>query len=183
MHSTSRLRVPDETVDNTLSPLLLDAAILGFCQGEQVRARDDRKLIAHAIYRDKHVAAPGKGDDDDPHQDGRGAMTRDKGVCSFEWAIPLDSGDSDDLRAKPGESFRFNLAYFDAFQLPLTKTRMGGIYGVQLDRADAWGTLRLAANVKDDGGTAFESPPWVRATGSDARDCIGLAPPRDRRDT
>ena len=33
------LRVPDETVDNTLSPLLLDAAILGFCQGEQVRAR------------------------------------------------------------------------------------------------------------------------------------------------
>ena len=54
----SRLRVPDETVDNTLSPLLLDAAILGFCQGEQVCAGDDRKLIAHAIYRDKHVAAP-----------------------------------------------------------------------------------------------------------------------------
>ena len=53
------LRVPDETVDNTLSPLLLDAAILGFCQGEQVRARDDRKLIAHAIYRDKHVAGAG----------------------------------------------------------------------------------------------------------------------------
>ena len=121
------LRVPDETVDNTLSPLKLDAAILGFCQGAQVRARDDRKLIAHAIYRDKHVAAPGKGDDDDSHQDGTGAMTRDKGVCSFEWAIPLDSGDDDDLRAKPGESFRFNLVYFDAFQLPLAKTRMGGI--------------------------------------------------------
>ena len=61
-------------------------------QGEQVRARDDRKLIAQAIYRDKHVAAPGKGDDDDPHQDGRGAMTRDKGVCSFEM------GDSARLR-------------------------------------------------------------------------------------
>ena len=121
------LRVPDETIDNSLSPLLLDAAILGFCQGEQVRAGDDRKLIAHAIYRDKHVAAPGKGDDDDPHQDGRGAMIRDNGVCSFEWAIPLDSGDSDDVRAKPGESLRFNIAYFDAFQLPLTKARMGGI--------------------------------------------------------
>jgi Acetyl xylan esterase (AXE1) len=158
------LRVPDETIDNSLSPFLLDAAILGFCQGEQVRARDDRKLIAHAIYRDKHVGAPGKGDDDDAHQDGRGAMTRDNGVCSFEWAIPLDSGDSDDLRAKPGESFRFNIAYFDAFQLPLTKARMGGIHGVQLDRADAWGTLRLASKVKDDGGTAFEAPPWVRAT-------------------
>jgi hypothetical protein len=158
------LRVPDETIDNSLAPLLLDAAILGFCQGEQVRARDDRKLIAHAIYRDKHVAAPGKGDDDDAHQDGRGAMTRDNGVCSFEWAIPLDSGDSDDVRAKQGESFRFNIAYFDAFQLPLTKARMGGIFGVQLDRADAWGTLRLARDVKDDGGTAFEGPPWVRTT-------------------
>ena len=41
---------------------------------------------------------------------------------------------------------------------------MGGIYGVQLDRAAAWGTLRLASKVKDDGGTAFEAPPWVRAT-------------------
>ena len=157
------LRVPDETVDNTLSPLKLDAAILGFCQGPQVRARDDRKLIAHAIYRDKHVAVPGKGDDDDPHQDGRGAMIRDNGVCSFEWAIPLDSGDGDDLRTKPGERFLFNIAYFDALQLPLTKTRMGGIYGAHLDRANAWGTLRLASSVKDDGGTAFESPPWVRA--------------------
>ncbi len=156
------LRVPDETIDNTLSPLSLDAAILGFCRGEQVRIGDDRKLIAHAIYRDKHVGAPGKGDDDDLRQNGRGAMNRENGICSFEWAIPLDSGDSDDLRAKPGESFRFNLTYFDAFQLPLTKTRMGGIYGVQLDRADGWGTLRLAATVKDDGGTAFESPPWVR---------------------
>ena len=135
----------------------------GSARASRCRARDDRKLIAHAIYRDKHVAAPGKGDDDDPHQDGRGAMIRDNGVCSFEWAIPLDSGDSDDLRAKPGESFRFNIAYFDAFQLPLTKTRMGGIYGVHLDRADAWGTLRLASSVKDDGGTAFEAPPWVRA--------------------
>ena len=64
-----------------------------------MRARDDRKLVAHAIYRDKHVGPQGKGDDDDPRQDGRGAMTRDKGVCSFEWAIPLDSSDSDDLPA------------------------------------------------------------------------------------
>ena len=157
------LKVPDQTVDNSLSPLMLDAAILGFCQGDQVRARDDRKVIAQGIYRDKFVDAPGKGDGDDAHQDGRGAMTREKGMCSFEWAVPLDSGDKDDLRAKPGDSFRFNLAYFDALQLPMTKTRMGGVYGVHLDKADGWGTLRLAANVKDDGGTAFQSPAWVKA--------------------
>ena len=157
------LKVPDQTIDNSLSPLMLDAAILAFCQGDQVRARDDRKLIAHGIYRDKFVEAPGKGDGDDAHQDGRGAMIREQGVCSFEWAVPLDSGDKDDLRAKPGDSVRFNLAYFDAFQLPLTKTRMGGIYGVHLDKADSWGTLHLAANVKDDGGSAFQAPAWVKA--------------------
>ena len=155
-------KVPDQTIDNSLAPLMLDAAILAFCQGDAVRARDDRKVITQGIYRDKFVQAPGKGDGDDAHQDGRGAMSRDKGICSFEWAMPLDSGDKDDLRAKRGNSFRFNVAYFDALQLPMTKTRMGGIHGIHLDKADDWGTLRLAANVKDDGGTAFESPAWVK---------------------
>jgi hypothetical protein len=157
------LKVPDTTIDNSLAPLMLDAAILAFCQGVQVRARDDRKVIAQGIYRDKFVEAPGKGDGDDPHQDGLGAITRDKGICTFEWAVPLDSGDKDDLKAKPGDSFRFNLAYFDGLQLPLTKTRMGGAYGLHLDTADEWGTIRLAANVKDDGGTAFQGPSWAKA--------------------
>ena len=156
------LKVPDQTVDNSLAPLMLDAAILAFCQHDQVRARDDRKVIAQGLYRDKFVEAPGKGDSDDDHQDGAGAMTRENGMCVFEWAIPLDSGDQDDFRARPGDSFRFNLAYFDALQLPMTKTRMGGLYGVQLDKANTWGTLRLAANVKEDGGTAFQSPAWVK---------------------
>ena len=53
-----------------------------------MRARDDRKVIAQGLYRDKFVEAPGKGDGDDAHQDGRGAMTRDKGMCVFEWATP-----------------------------------------------------------------------------------------------
>jgi hypothetical protein len=64
------LAVPDQTVNSTLSPLEIDAAILAFCQGEKVRARDDRRLIAHGLYRDKFVTAPGKGEGDDAHQDG-----------------------------------------------------------------------------------------------------------------
>jgi hypothetical protein len=160
------LKVPDQTIDNSLAPLMLDAAIIGFCQGDRVKAHDDRKAIAQGIYRDKYVAAPGKGDDDDARQDGRGVMSRDKGVSSFEWAIPLDSGDNDDLRTKPGDSFRFNVAYFDALQLPMTKTRMGGFHGLHLDNADEWGILRLAANVKNDGGTAFQAPAWVKALGA-----------------
>jgi len=155
--------IPDSTVDQSLAPLLLDAAILAFGQGDQVKSGDDRKLIAHGIYRDKFVEAPGKGDGDDAHQDGRGAMSREHGVCSFEWAVPLASDDPHDLRAKPGDSLRFNLAYFDGFQIPLTKTKMGGLYGVHLDKSGEWGTLLLAADVKDDGGSAFQSPPWVKA--------------------
>jgi hypothetical protein len=156
------LKVPDQTIDNSLAPLMLDAAILAFCQGDQVKARDDRKVIAQGIYRDKFVEAPGKGDGDDAHQDGRGAMSREKGISTFEWALPLDSGDKDDLRTRPGESFRFNVVYFDALQAPMTKTRMGGVYGLHLDKADDWGTLRLAADVKDDGETAFADPAWVK---------------------
>ena len=156
------LRVPDETVNNSLAPLMLDAAILAFCKGDQVRPGDDRKVIAQGMYRDKYVSAPGKDDADDPRQDGRGGMTHEKGICSFEWAIPLEPGDPNDLRAKPGDSVRFNLAYFDALQLPLTKARMGGLYGVQLDRAETWGTLRLAVDVKDDGGSAFQGPAWIK---------------------
>ncbi len=121
------------------------------------------ELISPGIYRDKCAGAPGKGDSDDRKQDGRGGMTRENGVCSFEWAVPLDSGDKDDLQTKPGDSFRFNLVYLDAFQVPITRARMGGIYGVHLDRADAWGTLRLAADVKDDGGSAFQAPAWINA--------------------
>jgi hypothetical protein len=157
------LKIPDKTVDNQLAPLALDCAMLAFCQGSQVQARDDRKVIAEGLYRDKFVEAPGKGDGDDAHQDGRGAMTRENGIVSLEWAIPLDSGDRDDIRAKPGDSLRFNLCYFDALQLPLTKTNMGGGHGIHLDKVDEWGTLRLASNVRDDGGKAFQSPAWVQA--------------------
>jgi hypothetical protein len=171
------LKVPDQTVDDSLLPLMLDAAILGFCQGDNVRSGDDRKVIAHGIYRDKFVSEQGKGDVDDSHQDGRGAMTRENGVCSFEWGLPLDSHDKNDLHAKPGDSVRFNLAYFDALQLPMTRSRMGGAFGIQLDKADGWGVLRLASNVKDDGGSAFQSPAWVQAV---AQKLQSIAPSRLR---
>jgi hypothetical protein len=37
-------------------------------------------------------------------------MVCDKGGYSFESAVPLDSGDGDDVRTEPGESFHFNIA-------------------------------------------------------------------------
>jgi hypothetical protein len=167
MNSTNALyvafRVPDETVNRTLSPLDLDLAILAFSQGEQLRAGDDRKVVAEGLYSDKHVASPGKGDADDTQQDGRGAMGRKNGTGTFEWAIPLNSADAYDFRAKPGDPVRFNLAYCDAFHPELRDTWLGVVQATDLDHAEGWGTIRLAANVTDDGGTAFRGPAWVGA--------------------
>ncbi len=156
------LRVPDKTVDNSVSPLVADGAMLAFGSGPQIAPGDDRKAIAGPVYRDKHVKPAGKGEDDDAKQDGQGMLGRESGMCVFEWAVPLNSGDKQDLQAKPGDTIRFNLAYFDAFQIPITKTVIGSIHGAPLDRGDAWGTLQLASNVKDDGGSAFQGPSWVK---------------------
>ncbi|MCX7590083.1 MAG: alpha/beta hydrolase fold domain-containing protein [Kiritimatiellae bacterium] len=130
-------------------------AILAFCQGKEVAKGDDRKILSPGLhYRDKYVSSPGK-DEDDPQQDGRGAVKYDQGVYTFEWAIPLDSKDANDLRAKPGDTVRFNIAYFDRFALDLKNTQGGGLYGPDLDKAVNWGTLKLAADVKPDSGPSL----------------------------
>lgn len=155
------LQVPDATADESITPLQLDAAMLAFNAGAELAPLSDRKVIAPGLYRDKHVLAGGKGDAEDAKQDGLGAMKREAGVATFEWAVPLNSGDKHDCQINAGESIRFNIAYFDALQLPFTKTIMGGLYGPVVDRATEWGTLRLAKSVKDDGGVAFRGPVWV----------------------
>src|SRR5262245_8562961 len=143
MNSTNALylalRVPDETVNSTFSPLDMDFVMLAFCRGKDVSAGDDRKALGPGIYVDKHVLRPGK-DEDDKQQDGLGGMTHDKGACSFEWAIPLDSGDDNDIRVKPGDKLRFNLVYFDGFRPELKNTQLGGVYGPDLNHAAKWGT-------------------------------------------
>jgi Prolyl oligopeptidase family len=153
-------RVPDETVNASMNPIDIDLAILAFCKGKQLQAGDDRKVIAPGLYADKHFVAPGK-DEDDKHKDGRGAVGHEKGVYSFEWAIPLDSGDKEDLQAKPGDSVRFNLAYFDSFKADLKGTQVGGVFGADMDHADNWGTIELATKVENDGGAAFKGPAWI----------------------
>ncbi len=154
------LTVPDETANKTLAPLNIDFAMLAFCRGKELAAGDDRKTVGPSIYIDKHVTTPGK-DADDKRQDGKGAMVQSGKVCTVEWAFPLDSGDAEDFQAKPGDSLRFNLAYFDGFQPDLKETQIGAAYQGGLDNAANWGTLQLAAQVQDDGGAAFQGPAWV----------------------
>jgi len=156
------LTIPDETFNNSLTPLDLDCAILAFCREKELKPGDDRKVLAPGLYVDKHVTAPGK-DADDKRQDGRGAMRRDEAGYTLEWAIPLDSGDPEDMRVKPGEALRFNLAYFDGFQADMKNTQVGTAFGTDLNRATDWGTLQLAADVQGDGGAAFKAPAWIEA--------------------
>ncbi|HVC95877.1 MAG TPA: sugar-binding protein, partial [Pirellulales bacterium] len=155
------LSVPDETLNKSLTPLDFDLSTLAFCRGKELAAGDDRKVVGPGIFVDKHVTTPGQ-DADDKKQDGRAAMVHEQGIYTIEWAVPLDSGDVEDLQSKPGDSLRFNMAYVDAFQPDLKETQIGSSYPGGLDRAEGWGTLELAANVEDDGGAAFQGPVWVR---------------------
>jgi hypothetical protein len=157
------LRVPDPVVNKSIAPLNFDFANLAFCRGIDVAAGDDRKGVAVGVYLDKHVTKPGQ-DADDQRQDGKGAMAHDagQGIYTIEWAVPLNCSDKDDLQAKPGDAIRFNLAYIDAFQADLKETQIGTVYPGGLDRATDWGTLNLAADVKDDGGIAFMGPKWIK---------------------
>ncbi len=155
------LTIPDETVNKSLAPLDFDLALLAFCRGKELAAGDDQKAVGPGIYTDKHVTTPGK-NADDKKQDGLAVMVHEQGTYTVEWAMPLDSGDAEDLRAKPGDAVRFNLGYFDAFQFDLKETQIGSAYAGGLDHATEWGTLQLAANVKHDGGVAFQGPVWVR---------------------
>jgi len=154
------LGVPDDVLNKSLAPLDIDFASLAFCRGKELAPGDDRKAVGPGIYLDKHFLAPAR-DADDKAQHGKGAMTHADGVSTIEWALPLDSGDAEDLRAKPGDAVRFNIAYIDAFQADLKATQIGAAYEGALDHAEKWGTLQLAAGVPDDDGSAFKGPAWV----------------------
>lgn len=96
------LRIPTSVSHASLAPVDLDLAILAFCQGRDVAKGDDRKLLSSGLgYRDKFVSGVGK-DEDDPQQDGRGAVQFDHGWYTFEWGLSLDTKDVNDLRTKPG---------------------------------------------------------------------------------
>ena len=154
------LRVPAPVAHRSLDPVEIDLASLCVCQGKDVARGDDRKVIAPGLYVDKHVTEPGK-DEDDARQDGRGAAGWEKGRYTFEWAVPLDAKDPEDLHVKPGEAFAFNVAYVDGFRADGKDTEAGGVYGVDLDHATAWGTIRIAGGGVDDGGAAFRGPAWI----------------------
>jgi hypothetical protein len=153
-------RVPDDTLNASLNPLDYDLAILAFCRDKQLQSGDDRKVIAPGLYADKHFVGPGK-DADDKTKNGRGAVGHEKGFYEFEWAVELDSGDAEDLKTKPGDAVKFNLAYMDGFKFDAKGTQVGGLFGADLDHADRWGTFELAGEVKDDGGAAFKGPAWA----------------------
>ena len=72
-------------------------------------------MLAEGLYIDKHVVSPGK-DADDAQQDEPLAMRHADGSCTMEWAIPLNSGDKNDIQVKPGGKLRMNLAYIDGFR-------------------------------------------------------------------
>jgi hypothetical protein len=102
---------------------------------------------------DKHVVTPGK-DAADLQRDGQGTLAWEAGEYAAEFGFPLNSGDSQDLAAKPGDRLHFNLVYADAFTADLAGTQFGGIFSASADDAAGWGYLVLADKV----GTEAPAP-------------------------
>jgi hypothetical protein len=140
------LRVPDAERQASLDPVKCDLMILAFCKGEKLAAGDDRKILLPGMYGDKHVVAPGQ-DADDKVKNGNGAMSWSAGYYTAEYGFPLNSGDGEDLAAKPGDRVKFNLVYADALAPNLTGTEFGGVFTPSADDANGWGFLALAGNV------------------------------------
>lgn len=152
------LRVPDADPEASMQPVRTDFALLVFAAGEQVAAGDDRKIVIPSAYVDKHVLEPGT-DADDATQHGRGAMAHADGEYFTEWSLPLDSGDGQDLKARPGDRVRFNVVYADGFTADLEGTEFGGIFTASADDASGWGALVLADNVGTEEPTP--EPEWL----------------------
>lgn len=155
-------RIPDAEQNMSTSPFSADGAVLAFCRGKDVAAGDDRRALLPGAYADKHWVSPGK-DADDARKDGAGAMVWKAGPRGgeyfLEYKIPLNSGDPQDIAARPGDRLRFNLLYIDKFTANFEGTELGGLFGVDTDHAAAWGTLELPAGV---GAEAPPPPPrWL----------------------
>ena len=140
------LRIPQAERHASLNPVKCDLTILAFCQGETLAAGDDRKVLLPMMYGDKHVVKPGQ-DADDKVQNGKGVMGFRDGMYTIEYGFPLNSGDGEDLAAKPGDRVRFNLVYADSFAAQLAGTEVGGLFTASADDAKGWGFLALADHV------------------------------------
>ncbi len=145
------LRVPDAERQASLNPVKCDLMVLAFCSGDALAAGDDRKILLPGVYADKHVQKPGQ-DADDKVRNGNGAMSWSAGQYTAEFGFPLNSGDGEDLAAKPGDRVRFNLVYADAFADKLEGTEFGGLFTPSADDARGWGFLAL------DGTAGAEKP-------------------------
>ncbi|MFQ5715713.1 MAG: putative glycoside hydrolase, partial [Nitrospinales bacterium] len=81
------------------------------------------------------------------------------GGYHFELAIPLASGDPDDIRVKPGLTLRWNIFFFDKFNTSMKGVLVGGLTGLGMARPDAWGLLELAARPAGAGSPMSASSP------------------------
>ncbi|MCX6361695.1 MAG: hypothetical protein NT029_17965 [Armatimonadetes bacterium] len=156
-------RIPDAARDASISPISADLAVLSFCRGEELAAGDDKRVVTHGQWADKHLLAPGK-DADDTRKDGSAAMrwrSTGGGESFVEWRIPLKSGDDCDVSAEPGARLRFNLMYADKFSATLAETEFACVFAGDMDHAKGWGTIALADTTVTE--APAPAPDWIAA--------------------
>lgn len=144
-----------------MSSLVMDSFSIAFDNNNDGTLQTGEDKIALYIInqipyvKDSHHVTPkdqarGMREDNEP-QNVRGkiryALSSESrpGGYHFELAIPLASGDPDDIQVKPGLALRWNIFFFDKYKTSGKDILIGGLTGLGLARPDAWGLLELAA--------------------------------------
>ncbi len=147
----------DGTMGLTIESLLMDIFIILFDNNSDgmVQPGEDKKSLSilngEAYVKDQRQLSPaeqanGVEEDAEP-QNLKGNITHSSsggGTYNFEVAIPLASGDKYDVQIKPGGTVRWNILFFDKFNIKMEGMEIGGISGVEAENALDWGTLELA---------------------------------------
>jgi dipeptidyl aminopeptidase/acylaminoacyl peptidase len=97
-------------------------------------------------YADLHVVPDGE-NNADPHIDGIGRIVhtnpRDIGDYTIEYAIPLNSGDPDDISTDMSGQLRFNLLWAMRLGVEGVSAEAGGLFGLEFTNASNWGVVQL----------------------------------------
>lgn len=147
----------DGTMGLTIESLLMDNFTILFDNNNDgiVQPGEDKKSLyiinGEPYVKDLRQLSPeeqaqGIEEESEP-QNLQGSITHTSsngGTFNFEVAIPLASGDKYDINVKPGGEIRWNVVYFDKFNIKMEGMEMGGISGVEGENALDWGTLVLA---------------------------------------
>ncbi len=153
----------DGTMQNfNFNTLLMDFFIIAFDNNDNgaFQAGEDKKsmyvLNQTPGLQDEHLLTAaeqqqGRGENSES-QDTLGGLnySGNTQTYTFEISIPLNSGDTSDIRIQPGQKVRWNLFYVDKFNVNFYQTIFGGLTGFNMNSTANWSYIQLGTPTGND---------------------------------